>query len=47
MGLKAVAEGVEDEVLLMRLKELSGDLAQGYHLSRPLPPAKLELWLKG
>jgi diguanylate cyclase (GGDEF)-like protein len=47
MGLKVVAEGVEDEALMQRLKALRCDLAQGYHLSRPLPPAKLELWLKG
>ncbi len=42
-----VAEGVENEALMNRLKDLRCDLAQGYHLSRPLPPAKLELWLKG
>jgi EAL domain-containing protein (putative c-di-GMP-specific phosphodiesterase class I) len=47
MGLKVVAEGVEDEALMQRLKDLRCDLAQGFHLSRPLPPAKLELWLKG
>jgi diguanylate cyclase (GGDEF)-like protein len=45
MGLKVVAEGVEDESMMLRLKELRCDLAQGFHLSRPLPPAKLELWL--
>jgi diguanylate cyclase (GGDEF)-like protein len=47
MGLKVVAEGVEDEALMQRLKALHCDLAQGFHLSRPLPPAKLELWLAG
>lgn len=47
MGLKVVAEGVEDEAMMLRLKELRCDLAQGFHLSRPLPPAKLELWLSG
>ncbi|QGZ64735.1 putative bifunctional diguanylate cyclase/phosphodiesterase [Paraburkholderia acidisoli] len=47
MGLKVVAEGVEDEELMTRLRTLRCDLVQGYHLSRPLPPAKLELWLKG
>ncbi|MDR5795641.1 EAL domain-containing protein, partial [Caballeronia sp. LZ008] len=45
MGLKVVAEGVETEEMLERLKALRCDLAQGYHLSRPLPPAKLEAWL--
>jgi EAL domain-containing protein (putative c-di-GMP-specific phosphodiesterase class I) len=42
-----VAEGVEDEALMQRLKALRCDLAQGFYLSRPLPPAKLELWLAG
>lgn len=45
MGLKVVAEGVETEGMLERLKALRCDLAQGYHLSRPLPPARLEAWL--
>jgi diguanylate cyclase (GGDEF)-like protein len=46
MGLKVVAEGVESEAMLLRLKDLRCDLAQGFHLSRPLPPAKLEAWLQ-
>jgi diguanylate cyclase (GGDEF)-like protein len=45
MGLKVVAEGVENEEMLERLRALRCDLVQGYHLSRPLPPAKLEAWL--
>ncbi|SAK90161.1 response regulator receiver modulated diguanylate cyclase/phosphodiesterase [Caballeronia calidae] len=45
MGLKVVAEGVENEEMLERLRTLRCDLAQGFHLSRPLPPAKLEAWL--
>jgi predicted signal transduction protein with EAL and GGDEF domain len=47
MGLKVVAEGVETGEMLEQLKEMRCDLVQGYHLSRPLPPAKLELWLHG
>jgi diguanylate cyclase (GGDEF)-like protein len=47
MGLKVVAEGVETEEMMLRLKALRCDLAQGFHLSRPLPPAKLEVWLNG
>lgn len=46
MGLKVVAEGVESEVVMRRLAELRCDLAQGFHLSRPLPPSKLEDWLR-
>lgn len=45
MGLKVVAEGVENEAVLDHLKLLRCDLAQGYHVSRPLPPEKLEIWL--
>jgi len=45
MGLKVVAEGVENEDVLTRLRELRCDLVQGYHLSRPLPPTRLEAWL--
>jgi diguanylate cyclase (GGDEF)-like protein len=45
MGLKVVAEGVENEAVLDHLKELRCDLAQGYHVSRPLPAHKLETWL--
>ena len=47
MGLKVVAEGVETEEMMLQLKALRCDLAQGFHLSRPLPPAKLADWLDG
>ena len=46
MGLKVVAEGVETEEMLEQLRVLGCDLAQGYHISRPLPPEKLETWLQ-
>ena len=45
LGLRAVAEGVEDQALLTRLTELGCDVAQGYHISRPLPPARFEQWI--
>ncbi|MGO4306819.1 putative bifunctional diguanylate cyclase/phosphodiesterase [Cupriavidus sp. RAF12] len=45
MGLKVVAEGVESEDILERLRDLRCDLAQGFHLCRPLPPSRLEAWL--
>jgi len=41
LGLRVVAEGVEDEETWRRLAELGCDLAQGYYLSRPLPAADL------
>jgi len=45
-GLKVVAEGVEDELSLNILKEWGCDIAQGYHISRPLKKADLESWLE-
>jgi diguanylate cyclase (GGDEF)-like protein len=46
LGLRAVAEGVEDQSLLTRLTELGCDTAQGYFISRPLPVRRLEAWLE-
>lgn len=45
LGLNVVAEGVESEALLNRLKALDCDLAQGYHISRPMPVDALTPWL--
>jgi len=41
LGLEVVAEGVETEEQLRRLRELGCDRAQGFLLARPLPPADL------
>jgi diguanylate cyclase (GGDEF)-like protein len=41
LGLDVVAEGVETEEQLRRLRELGCDKAQGFLLARPLPPADL------
>jgi EAL domain-containing protein (putative c-di-GMP-specific phosphodiesterase class I) len=38
LGLTTVAEGVEDEQTLERLRELNCDMAQGFLISRPLTP---------
>jgi diguanylate cyclase (GGDEF)-like protein/PAS domain S-box-containing protein len=45
LGMYVVPEGVETEAQLLRLEALGCDLAQGFHLSRPLGPAQLETWL--
>ena len=37
-GLRTIAEGVEDAATLERLRGLSADYAQGFHLGRPGPP---------
>jgi EAL domain-containing protein (putative c-di-GMP-specific phosphodiesterase class I) len=44
LGLQIIAEGVEDRPTLMQLAELGADLAQGYHLSRPLPAPAFDDW---
>ncbi len=46
LGLRVVAEGIEDEMALHRLAMLGCDIAQGYHLSRPLPAKDVQDWLK-
>lgn len=45
LGLRVVAEGVEDAETLAILTALNCDLAQGYLISRPLEPAAMTLWL--
>ncbi len=46
MGLKVVAEGVEDHAALMLLTKLGCDEAQGYFIAKPLPPDEYETWLR-
>jgi diguanylate cyclase (GGDEF)-like protein len=46
LGKKVVAEGVESETVLQALAELGCDIAQGYHISRPVPFETLANWLK-
>ncbi len=45
LGLTVLAEGVEDYSTWQRLRALGCDYAQGYLVSRPLPPTQLEAWL--
>jgi EAL domain-containing protein (putative c-di-GMP-specific phosphodiesterase class I) len=45
LGLRVVAEGIEDHDTLLALRELGCDLAQGYHVSRPLTAAAFAAWL--
>jgi diguanylate cyclase (GGDEF)-like protein len=46
LGMHVVAEGVETAEALETLSAMGCDLAQGYHLSRPLPAAELERWMR-
>src|SRR4029453_8704666 len=45
LGLQVVAEGVEGEVQLERLRELGCHAAQGYLFSRPMPGDALAAFL--
>lgn len=46
LGLKVVAEGVEDQMSWDKLKGLGCDSAQGYYMSRPLPTNDFMDWLQ-
>ncbi len=47
MGLMVVAEGVEDEATVERLRGLSCDMVQGYLLSRPIAAEDIAAWMRG
>jgi EAL domain-containing protein (putative c-di-GMP-specific phosphodiesterase class I) len=46
LGRKIVAEGVESEAVLDRLRAKGCDLVQGFHISRPLAEPELREWLR-
>jgi EAL domain-containing protein (putative c-di-GMP-specific phosphodiesterase class I) len=45
LGMLMVAEGVEDAAALQMLREAGCDVAQGYHIARPMPAEQLTQWL--
>ncbi|MBF0220551.1 MAG: EAL domain-containing response regulator [Gammaproteobacteria bacterium] len=45
LGMRVVAEGVEDAATLTILQELGCDIGQGYHFARPMPPEAFATWL--
>ena len=45
LGLRVVAEGVEDQATWQALSQLGCDAAQGYYMSRPLSAGDLLKWL--
>jgi diguanylate cyclase len=45
LGLRMVAEGVENHATLIELARHGCDQAQGFYLSRPVPAAELDFWL--
>ena len=44
MGIQLVAEGIEEQQQVMRLRNLGCDLIQGYFFSKPLPVNQFEVW---
>ena len=45
LGLRVVAEGVEDDEQVRLLRELGCDQIQGFYVSRPLPPEDIDAML--
>jgi EAL domain-containing protein (putative c-di-GMP-specific phosphodiesterase class I) len=46
LGLKVVAEGVEDEQTYLALKDMGCDVLQGYFISRPVPVKDFMDWVQ-
>jgi diguanylate cyclase (GGDEF)-like protein len=46
LGMRMVAEGVENQAVLERLRHWGCDLAQGYYLARPQSAQQLTPWLR-
>ena len=46
LGLKVIAEGVEDDEQVRLLRDLGCDQIQGYLVSRPVPPQEVEALLR-
>jgi diguanylate cyclase (GGDEF)-like protein len=47
LGMRIVAEGVENAADLAELVAMGIDTVQGYHLARPMPPDELTRWARG
>lgn len=47
LGLRVVAEGVQDDATFQALRDLHCNETQGYFHAPPLPPQELEHWLDG
>jgi len=45
LGYKVVAEGIENQIVLNKLKEMKCDFSQGYHIARPMPLEDLKVWM--
>ena len=45
MGLRVVAEGVENKEVMQLLKDMGCDQAQGYYISKPMPADQMLTWM--
>jgi diguanylate cyclase (GGDEF)-like protein len=45
LGLKIIAEGVEDEATLLKMMRLDCDMIQGYYFATPIPASEVDNWL--
>ncbi len=46
LGFEVMAEGVETQAQLRKLRDTGCRQAQGYYFSHPLPPEEVQAWLK-
>ncbi len=46
LGLRTVAEGIEDAATAADLIAMGVDVLQGYYLARPMPPEQIPTWLR-
>ncbi len=44
LGLKTVAEGIEDHADFNQMRAMGCDLAQGYFIARPMPASTFDAW---
>ncbi|MES1171535.1 MAG: EAL domain-containing protein, partial [Actinomycetota bacterium] len=47
LGLRVVAEGIEDQATAEALRDLGCPIGQGYHLGFPVPPTEIEALFEG
>jgi predicted signal transduction protein with EAL and GGDEF domain len=45
LGMSVVAEGIENTATFTALKSLGVDIAQGFHIGRPMPETLLRQWI--
>jgi diguanylate cyclase len=46
LGLRTVAEGVENAATAADLIAMGVDVLQGYHVAKPMPAAEVECWIR-